>query len=109
MKNNKNSYDVVIPENVLHDSSLTANAKLLYGEITALRDSRGYCWATNRYFAELFGVSVTSVSKWIKALREGGYIESRIAQKKDARTGEARIERCVTILPGENPDKKESK
>ena len=67
-------YYAIIPANVRYDDSLTPNAKLLYGEITALCNERGYCWATNGYFAELYNVSKVSVSKWIGNLKDAGYI-----------------------------------
>jgi hypothetical protein len=69
----KKSYFAVIPANVRYDKELPPNAKLLYGEITALCNSEGYCWASNKYFSELYEVSNTSVSKWVKALCERGY------------------------------------
>jgi len=75
-------YYAVIPADVRYDKDLPANAKLLYGEITALCSDKGYCWATNTYFAELYGVSVVSISKWITALNTSGYI-SVIDNKDD--------------------------
>lgn len=77
----KKSYYAIIPANVRYDRDLPPNAKLLYGEITALCNERGYCWAENRYFAELYGVSKTSVSKWISALCEKGYINTELIYK----------------------------
>ena len=74
----KKSYYAVIPANVRYDKRLTANAKLIYGEITALCNERGYCWARNSYFAELYNVSKKSVSIWINQLIEFGYIYSEI-------------------------------
>ena len=59
------SYYAIIPANVRYDKDLPANAKLLYGEITALCNEKGICWATNDYFAKLYDVSKTSISKWI--------------------------------------------
>ena len=73
-------YYAIIPANVRYDESLTPNAKLLYGEITALCNERGYCWATNGYFAELYNVSKVSVSKWIGNLKDAGYINIEMEQ-----------------------------
>jgi hypothetical protein len=74
----KKGYYAMIPASVRYDKRLNANAKLLYGEITALCNEKGYCWASNRYFAELYEVSVQSISKWIKNLSECGYINMQL-------------------------------
>lgn len=71
-------YFSVIPANVRYDLELCPNAKLLYGEITALCNKKGYCWATNRYFARLYQVSTVAVSTWINQLVKKGYIFSAI-------------------------------
>lgn len=72
------SYYAIIPANVRYDKQLSANAKLLYGEITALCNEKGYCWAGNSYFSELYGVSDRAVSRWIKELSVRGYIVSEM-------------------------------
>lgn len=69
------AYYAIIPASVRYDKNLTPNAKLLYGEITALCNEKGFCWATNRYFAEIFNVSRNSISKWINSLVKLGYIQ----------------------------------
>lgn len=68
------SYYAVIPATVRYCADLTANAKLLYGEITALCSDKGYCWASNDYFAELYGVSGRTIQRWIESLEEHGFI-----------------------------------
>lgn len=77
----KPNYYAVIPSNVRYDADLPANAKLLYGEITALCNEKGYCWATNEYFANLYGVSKTSISKWISSLIQKEHIFSETIYK----------------------------
>jgi uncharacterized phage protein (TIGR02220 family) len=76
------SYYAIIPAQIRYDSELTPNAKLLYGEITSLCNQQGYCWASNNYFAELYKVSKTSISKWINSLKHKNYIEVKIQYKE---------------------------
>jgi hypothetical protein len=68
------SYYAVIPAGVRYDTRLSANAKLLYGEITALSSKEGYCWAGNQYFADLYGTTPRTARRWITELETGGYI-----------------------------------
>jgi uncharacterized phage protein (TIGR02220 family) len=76
------NYYAIIPANVRYDSELTPNAKLLYGEITALCNEKGYCWASNSYFSDLYGVSKASISKWVNQLVNKGYVTSVIHYKE---------------------------
>ena len=69
----KPNYYAIIPAKVRY-SSLKPNAKLLYGEITALSNKLGYCFATNNYFAELYGVNKNTVSRWLTDLKKLGFI-----------------------------------
>lgn len=83
MENKEPSYYAIIPARVRYSSKLTANAKLLYGEITALANSKGYCWASNKFFADLYGVSEKQVSLWVKQLSEENFIEISLTKGQD--------------------------
>lgn len=79
-------YLAIIPSIVRYDKELKPNEKLLYGEISALMDAKGFCWATNKYFAELFDVTPETVSRWIAHLIEKGYAKSKIIYDEDGKT-----------------------
>lgn len=78
----KKSYYAIIPAEVRYDEELPPNAKLLYGEITSLCNEKGYCWATNQYFADLYKVSKITVSRWISILNKKGYISVETMHKE---------------------------
>jgi hypothetical protein len=73
----KPNYYAVIPAEVRYNEKLTANSKLLYGEITALSNKKGMCWATNKYFADLYNVSEVSISKWVSQLIDQALIRTQ--------------------------------
>ena len=78
MSKEKKSYYSILPANVRYCKKLKPNAKLLYSEITALVNEKGYCWANNRYFADLYEVSQVSISKWIGDLERNGFIKCEL-------------------------------
>lgn len=95
------NYYAVIPANVRYNQNLSSSAKLLYGEITALCNKTGECWATNKYFADLYGVSDRSIRDWISDLQKEGVIEVVITKDGD---GTNRIIRLLSssYRPEEN-------
>lgn len=96
----KKSYYAIIPANVRYDKRLKANAKLLYGEVTALSNEKGFCWASDKYFMDLYGVSRISIQNWLKSLEENGYIKREVTYKKGSKEIDTRY---ITIL--NNPSK----
>ena len=78
----KKSYYAIIPADVRYDKKLQSGAKLLYGEITALCNQSGYCWASNEYFAELYGKKERTIQRWIKSLEKAEFIYSEVKGMK---------------------------
>ena len=72
------NYYAIIPANVRYDTEISPNAKLLYGEITALCNQKGFCWATNEYFSKLYGVSDRTIRTLLKQLQDKNYIKINI-------------------------------
>ena len=95
----------VIPAAVRYDTALAPAARLLYGEITALCAQRGYCWATNEYFARLYQVRRATVSAWVDQLLERGYL---MATTDPIRGNQCRLRPAnpadFSELPPEFPD-----
>ena len=91
MEEQQKSYYAIIPANVRYDKDLAPNAKLLYGEITALCNEKGYCWASNQYFAELYGVSVLSIKRWVNSLVNKGYVYRTLTYKPNSKEVDKRI------------------
>lgn len=77
------SYYAIIPANVRYDNELPPNAKLLYGEITALCNEKGYCWAGNTYFSDLYKVTNRTISGWVNVLEQKGYIKRTIIRSEN--------------------------
>ena len=92
----KPNYYAIIPAEVRYDKQLKPNEKLLYGEITSLATKTGECWASNNYFADLYEVEPETISRWIKDLKDRGYISTRI----DYKEGTKEIEKRAIIIEG---------
>lgn len=83
----KESFWVVIPHNVLSDKELTANAKLIYGEISSLTRKDGYCTAHNQHFQEVLNVTQQTINNCLKQLEEKGLISCEITHIQDGKKG----------------------
>lgn len=93
-ENRTPGYMAYIPSDVRYDKELKPNEKLLFGEISALATAKGHCWATNKYFADLYDVAVETVSRWISHLAVKGYIKTKIVYHEDGKTIK---ERRITV------------
>lgn len=105
MEERKPAYWAVLPARVRYDEELRPNAKLLYAEISAMSDATGFCWATNRHLAQLFGLAADTVSALVAQLAERGYIVMEIIKGPKGNITERRIWLAEVRPPiGKNAD-----
>ena len=93
----KPSYYAIISAEVRYDKKLSANAKLLYGEITCLTNENGFCFVNNKYFADLYEKSKVTISKWISELVVNGYVSTSYTYKEGSKEIDKRY---ISILKG---------
>ena len=95
MESKEPSNYAILPATVRYDKRLTPNAKILFAEITSLTNQLGFCYATNRYFENLYKVSTQSINFWLKQLEEFGYIERHLYRDKGTKEI---LKRYITIF-----------
>lgn len=88
---NKPAYYAIIPSEVRYCEELKFAERLLYGEITALAGKEGYCFATKRYFAELYHVILGTISRWINHLEALRFVKIEIITDERNQVLERRI------------------
>lgn len=70
----------ILNDDIHHNGSLTAGARLLYADLKNLSKQKGFCWATNNYLSSLYHRSARSIQRWIKALEKEGWISVEVKQ-----------------------------
>jgi len=88
---NQVSYYSIIPATIRYNKELKPAEKLLYGEITALANKNGFCYAKNRYFADLYNVTIHTVSQWISHLEKLGFLIIELIKDNKNQISERRI------------------
>ena len=98
MKNKETpNFYSIIPGVVRYDKNLSWFEKILYSEITALSNYKGYCYAYNSYFENVFSISQSTITRAIKKLEDLKYISIETITSKNNQI----LERRIFIL-GEN-------
>lgn len=92
-------YYAIIPADVRYDDRIPANAKLLYGEISALIGKDGFCFASNQYFADIYGCTPVTVARLVSKLEEAGYIKRELERDQSGQ-----VTRRKLYLPVSLPD-----
>lgn len=74
----------IIPAVIRYDKDLSAKAKFLYAEISALANGdEGYCFASNAYFEKVIGFSPSTTKRALALLTEKGYVKREIIYDKE--------------------------
>ncbi len=84
-----------IPAEIWLSKDLTIMEKIFLVEIDSLDNDDG-CYASNKYFAEFFGVTTVRASQVIKSLNEKGYVE--ISYVKDGNQIKNRVVKTSKLL-----------
>jgi len=101
----KPTYYGVLPAEVRYHPDLNSSQKVLYTEIDALSTKQGYCFASNGYFADLYGVQRSTISAWIKALKDAKVIRVHY----DISNGNVEVRKITPLLKNQNPPSEKSK
>jgi hypothetical protein len=72
---------LILPRKALRSRKLSASHKLFLGLVYALSTEKGYCFASNEYFAEEFDCDSTTPSKWVKKLKDLNFLFVAYKQK----------------------------
>lgn len=95
MDERKPAFWAVIPARVLFSEQLRPNAKLLYGVVTLLQESSGYCYASNRYLGNIFGLQPETITGLLNNLVDAGLIATDVI--RDPETNEVQERRIWTV------------
>ena len=85
------SYFSILTADVRYSEELSDFAKVLYSDITALCNIRGYCSATNDYFAQRFRKSKRTISATIAQIADAGYIRIDVERAENNEVTERKI------------------
>lgn len=87
------SYYTNLPAFVRYDDDLLKKPKsiLLYGEIVALSNQKGYSWATNSYFAKRLKVTTRMIQDYLDLLVRKHYVTRKVIYKPGTKIVDKRI------------------
>jgi len=78
----KHGLYIVIPYKIYSQKDLSAQAKLILGEIIALlKIETPFVWASNKHFGKLFKLAESTASYHINKLVDQGYIRTKVFKK----------------------------
>ena len=85
-------YYAILPPKIRYNRNLSANAKLLWAELSALQSHNNEVYATNDYLANLLG---------LKTERQIQYLLKELKEEKLITIEHSRTSRTITVKNGE--------
>lgn len=95
----KKSWYAVITAEVLYSPDLTPRQKLLCAVIGNLANEKGFCFASNQYFAEMMDCSVPSIQRDLRTLENHSFI-NRVVKVKPSGEVEFRALTPMSLVRG---------
>jgi len=74
----------IIPNAVKYDANIKTLSKFILSDILSFQ-YQDQCFASNKYFADLYQVSIRTIEGAIKELRDKGYIETEYEPRTNKR------------------------
>jgi DNA-binding MarR family transcriptional regulator len=75
----ESKYYALLPAPVRYSKNLSATEKIVYAELSAMADSKGFCSPTNPEIAESLNITRNTISLAISALQKHGFIQTYLA------------------------------
>lgn len=101
------SFDCVMPSAIFFNPNIEPGAIRCYAMIRNLTKMNGYCYATNKYLAELLSCGLATLKNWISSLQTEGFIKiEHVANfEKDSRHIyiSDKFKKCFRRLKNEPP------
>ena len=75
-------YLAIIPYAVRANKNICAESKILFGELAALSQKYGYCYATTTQLAEVKGISPRSILRYLTELEKEEFVVRKLENKR---------------------------
>ena len=79
------TYYSILYANVRYSKIISDFEKVLFSDILALTNAKGFCLITNDYFANIFNKSNDYISRSINNLKKAGFIDIEMVYKPDSK------------------------
>ena len=87
----KPSFYSILTADVRYDERIGDFAKLLYSDLTARCNRKGYCWPTNEQLAEDHRKNTRTIVRTLRELESAGYIATEVIRDQKNMVVERRI------------------